>query len=986
MQRIPRRPPFRISTRHRPSNEKVERKPLVYDRHIPDETARIPCTVLEVLCELQSGRFYLTDAGCAKLLVEMLSMCVPGSPFLTWVYAFLRAHHEFGIDALGATMLLFLNELNFQQKRHTENTTFTPSNDLSLIQRNAQVVAYRKDRASFSKFFYFPWNLIGPIWRRTTIDWKWDAVQTAVSLISDPNADEFPTTGWFSVIAVTTHCLQLPRMTQLSAPKSYQTPLEPSTDTLKAHLHCIKSDLEKTFKTAFHQIFPFIVRFASVDLLENLISFWLPMADQTLTTGKVVSAICGNVYFDSTVVTKTFPEEFDRFHACLISLLRRQWPEKHHHVHNLITARGGDFFLRKYIRNYRALLLREAYDTLCSMDGSVAFPRAFCVSLLQGPCRDFRHFAMSNKEICSVEKRRACWKQTLSNALILLRRDAGTLKIIIAQGQELFSTVKQCAKARMTAEFHSYKRAVWKEFSMLIMRGHRKHMYNVLCNLCNTAGFLLEALLSILHFCSLGFSKDFAQKFLEKHPKRIVLTPRLLKLLSHPAYRLASPQEFWWRCHCVSGESQMAHLNWASMREHMPVDDMNLKDSLVFLHSDDTKDVASADFAKIFADVDTLSLFDRAINPGSTTICSNCSGYTCQCGRTYPSAVAARRCPTCHEQSTWHAEAARANLWYCPSCRVPVKGKVCSECNGYDERHFWECPQCRHQNPNETSSKSSYCLQCGELKVGCDAREAQLMACDRCGTFHFAGDDRDCGVNARRSASIPYFTWKCGCGAQNSPFERRCWKCEAQSFRCMWCFRKQKVLAESRRKYSPSARPLACVSRDFCSQCRMPHPRTWALFTKGPSSCAAHSDDDSRDTQASRRGILACEWISIHRASLNTRGSQKATYIFPFSVRRVSLQHNVFRKRHAPFDLPYWICWSCSTANSWREPVCVECEYPRSEGVDRLFFPAWGVRPFHTYAFTDGEPESQRHLTSASTNRESVPQSSMDEPICLLKL
>ena len=922
---------------------------------------RIPTDALELFALLDSGRVRLTDEGCAAVFLH--AQLAPSHGFLSisWLYSVLRERHDFQADALAAATLVYFQRLREMQRACPDRASFTPESSTKLLRTNAEVVDYQRAQGAIKAFSYYPVSLAGPLaGTASTLQQVRDLLETVVASVSHglPEVEEMSVGA--AVLWLSADCLQLHAATPYFGHNERISLKNADAERAKC-LQVLFASANPRSNRLLSRIWPLLVQFGDITLVERLIDGFLPLAPSTDLTGEIFTALCDNVYFNSTVITKTLSHLFSRYHSCIVRLLETRWPSFHEKLTQSLSARNGDDFIKKYVRNYRSGLLKDIYDALPSLYAAKdAFPRAFYVSLLQGPCRDLRYRCISGLKGITASDFEHCWQNTTETAHMLLERDPGILKILFAQGQEVFATARQFQRTSMFREFHVYKHSLWKAFALQLMRGHRRHFYNILSNLSTTAAFFTEVLLALLRFCSVDFARDFAQAYRAKHPSRITLTPRLLRLLSHPSFRIVAPQRFWWRCNCLRWSGHLADIPESALADSSS-DPKAVQQSLGFLRDEFAASAPTEAFQHVIRSIDAAGRFDAAVNPGRSTSCSNCGGYSCACGRTYPSAVSIENCASCDAPPAWRVAAAKVDIWYCSACEAPVRGAICPRCQSHDAQQFWSCSSCQQYNPNASDGPMA-CVHCGQLHEREKFENAALVACQWCATFHFASQRckqlQSGGVDA--NSEISYFTWACGCGATNSPMRLNCGKCGKKHFTCRFCEEKQVLGAHDNKAQwaAPPNSALQSVTKAHCISCRMPHPRTWALFAGKTWRCMPcgqyHSIHSQHElctqsvpmlTNGEVGSMDTSAWWKIHRASAGLSGrffpSTYPKYLLPFSMRREAQMRSARQKQSHPFVSEFWLCTVCTLANPSYTQVCGFCTRSRDDGALSLWLKPW---------------------------------------------
>lgn len=209
--------------------------------------------------------------------------------------------------------------------------------------------------------------------------------------------------------------------------------------------------------------------------------------------------------------------------------------------------------------------------------------------------------------------------------------------------------------------------------------------------------------------------------------------------------------------------------------------------------------------------------------------CQSCSGL-------HPRTVAAQRAmqEVCH---------------VCSSVFDPALGD-CSVCRVGDDSHGegdgrTSCQHCGHT----MALNSPLCPKCLSRNMLSDVK---LWHCNTCHNYSYSTWSRcqRCApsitsVKPANALTIPFFTWKCGCGSTQHPCKLGCATCTAaspnastvQQFSCVQCHRRSHLRHSVVQEYGEVSLRIT-----MCQHCAFPHPRDHILLTLPkavPRSCVS---------------------------------------------------------------------------------------------------------------------------------------------------
>ena len=217
-------------------------------------------------------------------------------------------------------------------------------------------------------------------------------------------------------------------------------------------------------------------------------------------------------------------------------------------------------------------------------------------------------------------------------------------------------------------------------------------------------------------------------------------------------------------------------------------------------------------------------------------------------------------CPSCASPHPRTVALKAAGLWSCGDCgALTAEGEQrCGQCSAANPalvRH--SCGHCGHSS---LGRQGPMCGVCGEATPGADAR---LVLCGGCSALYPIASNATSCPHCRHKeptgsvpATVPHFTWVCGCGAQNSPLTKDCRSCGTASaavgngagkakgnkvytppvFTCAGCAAPS---PPTRRRIVHSMPLLLPIE---CKRCDGLHPHSAALLARRSTPCpACHS-------------------------------------------------------------------------------------------------------------------------------------------------
>jgi hypothetical protein len=241
-----------------------------------------------------------------------------------------------------------------------------------------------------------------------------------------------------------------------------------------------------------------------------------------------------------------------------------------------------------------------------------------------------------------------------------------------------------------------------------------------------------------------------------------------------------------------------------------------------------------------------------AANPACSTHCYSCMRRgrvawkcgTCAAEHSSSTSLTRSKSEHCHACKTMHprfAAAQRALQDVCSVCHAvydPALGD-CTACSGSGEGQGGEatnCQTCGHM----MSLNSPLCPRCLSRNLLSDVK---LWHCSTCRNYSYStwSKCQRCAphvtsVKAANALTVPFFTWKCGCGTVQHPCKLGCSTCtnsgtsgndpSQQKFCCSQCHRTSHLRRSILQDYDSSTLRIT-----LCEHCAFPHPRDHVLLT-----------------------------------------------------------------------------------------------------------------------------------------------------------